>query len=42
MAYNSFETGEHVGTHLDAPYHFSKTGWKLGDIPEERFFAPGM
>ena len=42
FAYNVFETGEHVGTHVDAPYHFKKDGWKLGDIPQERFFAPGM
>ncbi|CAF0755406.1 unnamed protein product [Adineta steineri] len=30
---NSFITGEHMGTHIDAPYHFSPTGWKVDEIP---------
>jgi len=24
---------EHVGTHMDAPYHFNPTGWKTDEIP---------
>jgi kynurenine formamidase len=32
-ATNSFTTGEHMGTHIDAPYHFSPTGWKVDEIP---------
>ena len=34
-ATNTFITGEHMGTHLDAPYHFSTTGWKADEIPLE-------
>ena len=30
---NTFITSEHMGTHMDAPYHFSTTGWKVDDIP---------
>ncbi len=30
---NTFITSEHMGTHLDAPYHFSPTGWKVDEIP---------
>lgn len=41
-AANDFETGEHSGTHFDAPYHFFKKGWKVGDIPIERLFTNGV
>lgn len=30
---NTFITSEHMGTHIDAPYHFSTTGWKVDEIP---------
>jgi kynurenine formamidase len=30
---NAFITGEHMGTHIDAPYHFFPTGWKVDEIP---------
>ncbi|KAK4874804.1 hypothetical protein RN001_014164 [Aquatica leii] len=30
---NEFAATEHIGTHIDAPYHFDKRGWKIGDIP---------
>jgi kynurenine formamidase len=30
---NAFTTGEHMGTHIDAPYHFSPSGWKVDEIP---------
>jgi kynurenine formamidase len=26
---------------MDAPFHFSEDGWKVGDIPLERLFVPG-
>ncbi|CAG7785263.1 unnamed protein product [Allacma fusca] len=32
----SFCTGEHGGTHLDAPYHFFKNGWTVEQIPNSR------
>ena len=38
---NTYEASEHVGTHLDAPFHMSEVGWKVGDIPLKRFFVPG-
>ena len=30
---NAFVTGEHMGTHIDAPYHFAPNGWKVDEIP---------
>ena len=30
---NAFVTSEHMGTHIDAPYHFAPTGWKVDEIP---------
>ena len=38
---NSFRTGEHMGTHLDAPVHFGRNKWSLDQIPIDRFFGPG-
>ncbi|KAL5235368.1 hypothetical protein ACI65C_002778 [Semiaphis heraclei] len=38
----SFSTPEHCGTHLDAPFHFNPTGWKLEDIPLERLVVQGV
>lgn len=37
-AENTFEAPEHIGTHLDAPYHFNKKGRKVADIPLETLF----
>ena len=31
---------EHLGTHMDAPYHFGKTAWDLASIPIENFVVP--
>ena len=31
-ASNKFTMAEHGGTHLDAPYHFSKTGWTVDKV----------
>jgi len=36
----SFNT--HSGTHIDAPYHFLKTGKRIGDIPFERLIGDAM
>ncbi|KAK6995264.1 hypothetical protein BgiMline_011930 [Biomphalaria glabrata] len=38
-AYNS---GEHGGTHMDAPRHFYPTGFDLKDLPLERTIADGV
>jgi kynurenine formamidase len=35
-------TDEHFGTHLDAPAHFSKTGWTVDKIPVDRLYRPGI
>lgn len=31
---------EHFSTHLDAPAHFSKSGWTVDQIPPDRLVAP--
>ena len=41
-ASNTYESSEHVGTHIDAPFHMVEDGWKVGDIPLYRFFVPGQ
>jgi kynurenine formamidase len=33
---------EHFGTHLDAPAHFSKSGWTVDQIPANRLYRPGV
>lgn len=33
---------EHFGTHLDAPSHFSKTGWTVDAIPVDRLNRPAV
>ena len=40
-AANSFVGHEHCGTHLDAPYHYYKIGWKVDEIPLERLISQG-
>lgn len=37
---NRLTYGEHVGTHLDAPSHFSPTGLSVHEIPAERLIGP--
>jgi kynurenine formamidase len=33
---------EHFGTHLDAPAHFSKTGWTVDQIPADHLYRLGV
>lgn len=40
-ATNSFVAPEHCGTHLDAPYHFNKYGWKVDEITLSHLVCPG-
>lgn len=40
-AKNDFIGAEHGGTHLDAPYHFNKNGWKVADIPLDYLINSG-
>ncbi|XP_034249750.1 kynurenine formamidase-like [Thrips palmi] len=42
VAFNEFCMAEHLGTHLDAPYHFNQAGWKVHEIPVSRLVAPGV
>ncbi|KAF5285560.1 hypothetical protein FQR65_LT13194 [Abscondita terminalis] len=37
-----FRVAEHAGTHLDAPYHLDKEGWKVGDIPLSNLMGNGI
>lgn len=37
-AVNIFTSPEHIGTHLDAPYHFNPKGGKVADIPLDSLF----
>jgi kynurenine formamidase len=39
---NDFAQAEHCGTHTDAPSHFAKGKWRLGDIPLDRLTGPGV
>ena len=34
--------GTHTSTHIDAPYHISKSGKTLNDFPVERFIGQGI
>ncbi|XP_026759541.1 isatin hydrolase-like [Galleria mellonella] len=38
-AANDFTAGEHGGTHIDAPYHFAKTGLHVGELPLTKLIA---
>jgi len=39
---NDIEQGEHAGTHIDAPAHFIKGGWRVHQIPLEKFSGPAV
>jgi kynurenine formamidase len=38
----SLSMSEHGGTHLDAPYHFARKGWKADRIPPPAFIGPAV
>ncbi|KAJ8280167.1 hypothetical protein GJAV_G00051340 [Gymnothorax javanicus] len=40
VAYNYYSTIEHMGTHVDAPYHFSRTGRTMDHVPLEDLLGP--
>lgn len=42
--YSSYNYGgsEHVGTHLDAPFHFAEGKWTAEQIPLEKTIGPGV
>lgn len=37
-----FATPEHIGTHMDAPAHFSADGAMLGQVPVEQLIGPAV
>ena len=37
-----FCSGEHTGTHVDAPAHYARNVWRLHQIPVERFIRPAI
>ena len=42
---NQFSSGEHIGTHMDAPSHFNykaDQAWNVDQIPVERLIAPAV
>ncbi len=39
---NSFAQSEHSGTHMDAPAHFYRGSWRIGDIPFQRLSGPAV
>lgn len=41
MEGHCFFATEHLGTHLDAPYHFNPNGKKIAEIPIEEVILPG-
>jgi kynurenine formamidase len=40
-SYN-YSASEHVGTHLDAPFHFAEEGWTTDQIPLAKTIGPGV
>jgi kynurenine formamidase len=41
-AANDFAAAEHGGTHLDAPIHFARGGWKADEIPLRRLVGDAV
>ena len=42
MAANDFSSGEHIGTHMDAPYHFGKNSAKINEVRWEQLHGPAV
>ncbi len=41
-ASNEIEFGEHIGTHLDAPFHISKTGAYVDELQFDNLHGPAV
>ncbi|CAH1788624.1 unnamed protein product [Owenia fusiformis] len=39
---NDIEMPEHTGTHIDAPYHFNESGWRVNEIPLDHLVGPAV
>ncbi|XP_072016381.1 isatin hydrolase-like [Amphiura filiformis] len=42
LQFNSFQTPEHMGTHIDAPSHFNEDALQVHQIPIEKLIGPGV
>jgi kynurenine formamidase len=42
FASNNYGGSEHVGTHIDAPFHFAEGKWTTDQIPLSRLIGPGL
>ena len=40
LGYNSYSTVEHMGTHMDAPYHLNRNGLKMDEVPLADLMGP--
>jgi kynurenine formamidase len=40
-AYN-YSSAEHVGTHMDAPFHFAQGKWTVDQVPLAKIIGPGV
>ncbi|CAH1788626.1 unnamed protein product [Owenia fusiformis] len=39
---NDIEMPEHTGTHIDAPYQFNESGWRVNEIPIDHLVGPAV
>ncbi|HEY6200850.1 MAG TPA: cyclase family protein [Candidatus Binatia bacterium] len=37
-----YSSAEHVGTHMDAPFHFAQGKWKVEQVPLSKTIGPGI
>jgi len=42
LAMYNIDSAEHIGTHMDSPYHFYKYGYKLDEIPFRQLHGPAV
>ncbi|KAL4240494.1 hypothetical protein ACF0H5_001285 [Mactra antiquata] len=42
IAFRTYEFYEHLGTHMDAPFHFGSGRQYMSEIPPERLIGPGV
>ncbi|MGV2621192.1 arylformamidase [Halobacillus sp. ACCC02827] len=37
-----FQASNHIGTHVDAPYHYDSNGWRIAEVPLERYIGDAL
>ncbi|XP_064611753.1 kynurenine formamidase-like [Liolophura sinensis] len=42
IEYNTFQTVEHYGTHVDVPCHMMEGKWRLHEVPVSQFTGPAV